>query len=147
MNSTANAGKRCAPPRPSCSVKTISLRYAASTTRFRSAKWAISTSHSRASSTCTSPRSSISTMPASNFSASPPPARSLHHRHRRQRRRGKKHVCPRLAGFAGALARPSQSRSHHHRGFLYPNAVLEARGLMKRKGFPESYDQRCSCNS
>ena len=27
-------------------------------------------------------------------------------------------------------------------GFLYPNAVLEARGLMTRKGFPESYDQR-----
>jgi type I pantothenate kinase len=27
-------------------------------------------------------------------------------------------------------------------GFLYPNAVLEARGLMARKGFPESYDQR-----
>ena len=27
-------------------------------------------------------------------------------------------------------------------GFLYPNAVLEARGLMGRKGFPESYDQR-----
>ena len=26
-------------------------------------------------------------------------------------------------------------------GFLYPNAVLEARGLMDRKGFPESYDQ------
>ncbi|MDR0783614.1 MAG: type I pantothenate kinase [Propionibacteriaceae bacterium] len=25
-------------------------------------------------------------------------------------------------------------------GFLYPNAVLEARGLMERKGFPESYD-------
>lgn len=25
-------------------------------------------------------------------------------------------------------------------GFLYPNAVLEARGLMRRKGFPESYD-------
>jgi type I pantothenate kinase len=25
-------------------------------------------------------------------------------------------------------------------GFLYPNAVLEAEGLMKRKGFPESYD-------
>lgn len=25
-------------------------------------------------------------------------------------------------------------------GFLYPNAVLEARGLMHRKGFPESYD-------
>ena len=27
-------------------------------------------------------------------------------------------------------------------GFLYPNRVLEARGLMRRKGFPESYDLR-----
>jgi type I pantothenate kinase len=27
-------------------------------------------------------------------------------------------------------------------GFLYPNAVLEERGLMNRKGFPESYDLR-----
>jgi type I pantothenate kinase len=27
-------------------------------------------------------------------------------------------------------------------GFLYPNAVLEAKGLMARKGFPESYDVR-----
>jgi type I pantothenate kinase len=27
-------------------------------------------------------------------------------------------------------------------GFLYPNATLAARGLMERKGFPESYDQR-----
>ncbi len=27
-------------------------------------------------------------------------------------------------------------------GFLFRNAVLEARGLMKRKGFPESYDRR-----
>jgi type I pantothenate kinase len=26
-------------------------------------------------------------------------------------------------------------------GFLYPTAVLEKRGLMNRKGFPESYDQ------
>ena len=26
-------------------------------------------------------------------------------------------------------------------GFLYPNQVLEQRGLMRRKGFPESYDQ------
>lgn len=26
-------------------------------------------------------------------------------------------------------------------GFLYPNRVLEERGLMERKGFPESYDQ------
>lgn len=27
-------------------------------------------------------------------------------------------------------------------GFLHPNAVLQERGLMGRKGFPESYDQR-----
>ena len=27
-------------------------------------------------------------------------------------------------------------------GFLYPNRVLEARGIMNRKGFPESYDVR-----
>ena len=27
-------------------------------------------------------------------------------------------------------------------GFLWPNAVLEQRGLMQRKGFPESYDRR-----
>ncbi|MBN9171115.1 MAG: type I pantothenate kinase [Microbacterium sp.] len=27
-------------------------------------------------------------------------------------------------------------------GFLYPNAELERRGLMERKGFPESYDRR-----
>jgi type I pantothenate kinase len=27
-------------------------------------------------------------------------------------------------------------------GFLYPNQVLEERGLMQRKGFPESYDVR-----
>ena len=27
-------------------------------------------------------------------------------------------------------------------GFLYPNAVLDSRGIMNRKGFPESYDTR-----
>jgi type I pantothenate kinase len=27
-------------------------------------------------------------------------------------------------------------------GFLYPNRLLEERGLMRRKGFPESYDLR-----
>jgi len=27
-------------------------------------------------------------------------------------------------------------------GFLYPNAILEQRGVMQRKGFPESYDLR-----
>ena len=27
-------------------------------------------------------------------------------------------------------------------GFLYPNHILEQRGLLRRKGFPESYDRR-----
>lgn len=27
-------------------------------------------------------------------------------------------------------------------GFLYPNRILEERGLMRRKGFPESYDRK-----
>ena len=27
-------------------------------------------------------------------------------------------------------------------GFLLPNAELERRGLLQRKGFPESYDRR-----
>lgn len=27
-------------------------------------------------------------------------------------------------------------------GFLYPNAILQERGIMHRKGFPESYDRR-----
>ena len=31
-------------------------------------------------------------------------------------------------------------------GFLYPNAELERRGLMSRKGFPESYDRRALVN-
>ncbi|MGB3414439.1 MAG: type I pantothenate kinase [Microbacteriaceae bacterium] len=31
-------------------------------------------------------------------------------------------------------------------GFLFPNAELKKRGLMERKGFPESYDQRALLN-
>lgn len=32
-------------------------------------------------------------------------------------------------------------------GFLFPNAVLEKRGLMNRKGFPESYDREAMAAS
>ncbi len=67
---------------------------------------------------------------------------------------------PYIIGIAGSVAvgkstfarvlRASLARWPEHRkvdlittdGFLYPNAMLEARGLMNRKGFPESYDQR-----
>ncbi len=67
---------------------------------------------------------------------------------------------PYIIGIAGSVAvgkstfarvlRASLERWPEHNkvdlittdGFLLPNSVLEARGLMTRKGFPESYDQR-----
>ncbi len=67
---------------------------------------------------------------------------------------------PYIIGIAGSVAvgkstmarilRALLSRWPHHPkvdlvttdGFLHPTAVLEKRGLMNRKGFPESYDQR-----
>lgn len=66
--------------------------------------------------------------------------------------------APFVIGVAGSVAagkstiarvlREVLSRWVEHRsvellttdGFLHPNAVLEARGIMHRKGFPESYD-------
>ncbi len=67
---------------------------------------------------------------------------------------------PYIVGIAGSVAvgkstfsrvlRASLARWPDHRrvelvttdGFLYPNSILERRGLMRRKGFPESYNQR-----
>jgi type I pantothenate kinase len=67
---------------------------------------------------------------------------------------------PYVIGMAGSVAvgksttarilRALLSRWSHHPkvdlvatdGFLYPNQMLEERGLMHRKGFPESYDLR-----
>jgi type I pantothenate kinase len=67
---------------------------------------------------------------------------------------------PYIIGIAGSVAvgkstfsrvlRASLARWQDHPkvelvttdGFLWPNAQLEARGLMQRKGFPESYNQR-----
>ena len=51
---------------------------------------------------------------------------------------------------AGRALRELLARWPHHPrvdlvttdGFLYPTAVLEERGLLRRKGFPESYDVR-----
>jgi type I pantothenate kinase len=69
-------------------------------------------------------------------------------------------LAPYIIGIAGSVAvgkstfsrvlRACLARWPDHRsvdlvttdGFLYPNRILEARGLMNRKGFPESYDQR-----
>jgi type I pantothenate kinase len=67
---------------------------------------------------------------------------------------------PYIIGIAGSVAvgksttariiQTLLSRWHDHPkvdlvttdGFLYPNHILEKKGLMKRKGFPESYDVR-----
>ena len=67
---------------------------------------------------------------------------------------------PYIIGIAGSVAvgkstfsrvlRACLARWPDHRsvdlvttdGFLFPNRILEERGLMNRKGFPESYDQR-----
>ena len=67
---------------------------------------------------------------------------------------------PYIIGIAGSVAvgkstfarilRVLLSRWPHHPhvdlvttdGFLYPNAVLEERGLMQKKGFPASYDRK-----
>ena len=67
---------------------------------------------------------------------------------------------PYIVGIAGSVAvgkstfsrvlRASLARWPDHArvdlvttdGFLYPNRILEERGLMRRKGFPECYDQR-----
>ena len=70
------------------------------------------------------------------------------------------HATPFVIGVAGSVAVGKSTASRLLRemlrrwpqtprvelittdGFLYPNAELERRGLMGRKGFPESYDRR-----
>ena len=51
---------------------------------------------------------------------------------------GKSTLCEQLAAALDAAG--SRSAVVSTDGFLYPYAELEARGLMMRKGFPESYD-------
>ena len=54
-----------------------------------------------------------------------------------------KSTTARICGAAAALAKSSPKVDLVTTdGFLYPNAVLDERGLMERKGFPESYDRR-----
>ena len=70
------------------------------------------------------------------FLGSRPPSRAVRDRARRQRGRGQEHRGARPAGAAGAMAQPSAGDLVTTDGFLLPLRVLEARGLVDRKGFP-----------
>lgn len=74
-----------------------------------------------------------------------------------QLRRGRIENCPLIVGLTGSVAcgkstlaaqlldelsAPLMVEAISTDGFLYPNAVLEDRSLMMRKGFPESYDAK-----
>jgi type I pantothenate kinase len=61
---------------------------------------------------------------------------------------GSARSTPFVIGVAGSVAVGKSTVARLLRelvttdGFLYPNAELERRGIMDRKGFPESYDRR-----
>ena len=57
-------------------------------------------------------------------------------------RRRQVHDGARAAADAGALARAPQRRAGHHRRLPLPQRRARRRGLLERKGFPESYDRR-----
>jgi type I pantothenate kinase len=56
--------------------------------------------------------------------------------------RGQVDHLPDPAGAAVAVARPPGGRAGHHRRVPAAQRRARARGLMERKGFPESYDTR-----
>ena len=70
-------------------------------------------------------------------------AAAVRHRHRRQRRRRQEHDRAPAAGAARPLAGSPARRSGDDRWLpAAERGCSKERGLMKRKGFPESYDVR-----
>ncbi len=75
----------------------------------------------------------------------PRPRRAAHPVRDRGGRFGRRRQVDGVAPAAGAAARaPGNPKVDlvTTDGFLYPNAELERRGLLSRKGFPESYNRR-----
>ena len=96
---------------------------------------------SPACSTSTSRPSSAAAGYWNSFSVSPRQG-YLHHQHRRQRGGGKSTTARIMQALLERWPEHPRVELVTTDGFLYPNKVLEERGLMRRKGFPESYDIR-----
>ena len=67
------------------------------------------------------------------------PVRDRHRRISRRRQVDHRTTPPRASR---ALPRPPHVELVTTDGFLFPNAELERRGILDRKGFPESYDRK-----
>ena len=79
---------------------------------------------------------------AGAVSRSVPRQGHLYHQHRRQRGGGKSTTARILQALLERWPEHPRVELVTTDGFLFPNKELEARGLMRRKGFPESYDIR-----